>query len=250
MIRFFIISLLIAVVLCLPQFAQDRDVMFPLQGIFSIPATGLTYMLVFFHELGHAVTWWIFGYPALPTFDAEYGGGMTYHFERSVFLLCGIYGVSALAVVALVAKEYLFAAAALLVLTALHGLLVWTGGDEALGLFMGHGAEMLVGGFCLYRGIAGMTDGDRVERWLNAVFGWFVFLRLFDVCYGLATDELAREVYEQQKGGHGFGDLSRLADMLDVSLRAASLGTLFLGLILLLTAILLGYRAATWDIRD
>jgi len=242
-VRFLVISLFIAFVLCLPQAAQERGAEIPWQGLLSIPATGLGYMVTFFHELGHAATWWFFGYPALPTFDAEYGGGMTYHAERSVLLLCGLYALSVLAAGSMAAKQWLLPALVIFVLAAVHGVLVWTGGDEVLGLFMGHGAEILVGGFCLYRGMAGMTDGSQVERWLNAVFGWFVFLRIFDFCYGLATDEVAREVYEQQKGGHGFGDLSRLADLLNISLPAVAVCTLLLAAGVMMVAVVAGYRA-------
>ena len=43
------------------------------------------------HEMGHAITGWIFGYPSFPAFDFVYGGGVTLHTGRSTVILLLFY---------------------------------------------------------------------------------------------------------------------------------------------------------------
>ena len=50
----------------------------PRNIICGVIATGLSYIGVFFHEIGHALFNWLYGYMAVPTFDFASGGGMTY----------------------------------------------------------------------------------------------------------------------------------------------------------------------------
>jgi len=57
----------------------------------SIPIISFVsyYYTIAFHELGHAITAWLFGYFAIPTFDVINGGGVTYKVSRP-FILCVI----------------------------------------------------------------------------------------------------------------------------------------------------------------
>jgi len=76
--RLFIISSILAAFFLLPFLSEWLGFDLPLRGLLFIPFTGVDYMRIFFHELGHCVTFWVFGYPAVPAFDFQYGGGMTY----------------------------------------------------------------------------------------------------------------------------------------------------------------------------
>src|SRR5690606_10638678 len=88
-------------------------------------------------------------------------------------------------------------------------------------------------GFCLLRAGLGTTGHGAAERYLNAVFGFFVFGKNMLMSYGLITDDLARSVYEAQKGGHGFGDFSRIAEMTHLRLETVSAISLCLSALLL-----------------
>ncbi|MDP6502192.1 MAG: zinc ribbon domain-containing protein, partial [Planctomycetota bacterium] len=54
-----------------------------------IPLLGptLSSLTILVHEIGHAATSWLFGYPAIPAFDFSHGGGISSHFGRSTFIL-------------------------------------------------------------------------------------------------------------------------------------------------------------------
>src|SRR5690242_18266835 len=89
--RLYFISVILAAIFLLPSLAELMN--FSLngfEGLLNIPHTGLGYMLVFFHELGHCITFWLFGYPSVPMFDFEYGGGMTYPVMGRLWPLQGV----------------------------------------------------------------------------------------------------------------------------------------------------------------
>ncbi len=50
-----------------------------------------TPILTIVHELGHTVASWLFGYPAYPAFDFQYGGGVTvWNLERGPLIVLGV----------------------------------------------------------------------------------------------------------------------------------------------------------------
>ncbi|MEB3226567.1 MAG: hypothetical protein VKJ86_12265, partial [Synechococcus sp.] len=53
--------------------------------LFFLPPTRfiLNTFLTFVHEIGHAIAYWMFGYPAVPSFDFVFGGGITLALNRA-----------------------------------------------------------------------------------------------------------------------------------------------------------------------
>lgn len=234
--RLFIISFVLAFLCGLPLLGQQMDFAVPLQGFLHIPYTGLSYMLVFFHEIGHTVSAWLFGYPAIPQFDFEHGGGYARYFDRSFIIL----GIIWLCAAMLAVKLYLTMHYRLLIWLAigivLHLLLTFTGMHHVLTAFMGHAAEVLIGGFCMLRAFWNTTkkswnttDKTRgiAERWLNMVFGIFAQLHNMILTAGLMLSDISRTAYAAQKGGHLQGDLDRIGISLHLSVQTVA-GVLFL----------------------
>ena len=151
------------------------------------------------HEIGHSVASWLFGYPAIPSFDFVYGGGWSLRSERNagvVLLLvaafagtCWLYRSNrrTLALLGAIAVPWL-----VLAVSRWHDLLI---------AFMGHGGELIFSGLFLYRGLSGRSCRVAVERPLYVAFGAFMLLRVLTFSWGLATNEDARAEYEEGKGG-------------------------------------------------
>lgn len=228
--RLLLISLVLAGIFLLPALAEIGDFTVPFMGFIGIPATGLDYMAIFFHEIGHTITRWSFGYPAIPTFDFQHGGGMTYDFKRLMWLLIGVYAVIAGGFFWALLRRHYGLAALIAVAGGLHLALAFNRGHDVLAAYMGHGAELLVAAFCILRAARGETVGGAVEQYLNMVFGLFVVGRNLILCQGLYGSARMRAGYAQQKGGHIAGDLDRIADIMDVKLQSVAMFSLGLAL--------------------
>jgi len=165
------------------------------------------------YEIGHTVFSWMFGIPAMPIFDFKYGGGysvpLTGHsIPAQIAVLCtaacGLYYQKDMInpVVMRVAIAFLIA----------FGLIGFTDFYEDVILFMGHGTTAILGGFMLARGMYGVFLTRREERWLNVFVGTFFILDQLKMCNALLHDVEYQMFYETQKGGHGMGDLTRIAN--------------------------------------
>jgi hypothetical protein len=245
MLRLFLISLPIALLMLGPMVAQQQDFMFPGQGIIRIPATGLDYMAVFFHELGHTVTHWAFGEPAIPTFDWDEGGGMTYGFDRSWLMQGAIWALMASGLLWLWKNGgrglFFIAAGIVAFLFAASFSDTWR---EGLGAYMGHGGEILIACFCILRALTNTVDGDKaVERPLAMIFGLYTLGRNALLCRSLFTPE-GREMYDGQKA-HVQGDFRHLSELLNMKIEhVAGLSLLFMAAMVAVTLIL------AWWLRD
>src|SRR6185436_7236980 len=60
--------------------------------VYVIPFTRFVFsaIVTLFHEFGHAVAGWLFGYASLPAFDFVYGGGMTHHGPFRLSIAVGV----------------------------------------------------------------------------------------------------------------------------------------------------------------
>jgi hypothetical protein len=244
--RMFLISLALAAVLTLPQAGAAFGFAVPAVQWLGIPATGLAYMLVFFHEIGHCLSFWVFGYPSIPTFDFAHGGGYTYAYARSSLVLGFVWACAALCGWHLWRERAYARLSGLMLGTALHGVLILTGKDQVVTAFAGHAAEVLVAAFCLLRAFLGTTDPARgqAERWLNMVFGCFVLV--YDTVFtaALMLDGTYRDDYAAQKGGHLEGDLDQIAQALHVSFGATAFFLMAFTLGVFAVAIYAGLRQA------
>jgi len=191
------------------------------------------------HELGHALTGWLFGYPSLPAFDFMYGGGVTLHQQRALPLVFVV-----LALFAAAALVYRRNRRTLAILTAgalLYALFAFTRVHEVLNLFMGHGTELIIAGIFLYRGVSGFAVVHPAERPLYAFLGFFVLFSDLRFAWRLLTDPVHRYLYEEAKGGGHWMDFSRIAEEYwHVDLRVVAL--LFLFCCLLPPLAIWGYR--------
>lgn len=242
--RLFLIAFIIALV-SLMRFAGHQFLIdIPLWlDIALLPlAEGLHYMAVVFHECGHALAYTFFGIPAFPALDIHHGGGATYSYGRSEALLIGIYAVAA-AMIAILAKKHPHKSAALLGFTLLHLLIVWRGWDIPLGMFMGHGAEVLTACWCFYRTYDQKKNIARAEKIVSLVLALHLAGRTLFLAFALVFFEMRRAAYGMQKGRKGSADLDKLGAGLGVSMEtAAALLVVFMALAFAVTFALLYKR--------
>jgi hypothetical protein len=194
-------------------------------GVMSMPfaAFALGYIKVLTHEMGHALAGWLYGYPSIPAFDFVYGGGVTSHGARWVWV--------ALAVQAgLLWLAWLFfrnrvSFVVLVGLNVFYALTAWTGAHDPVILAMGHGTELVIAGLFLHRAFSGRACHHAAERVTYAFVGWFVTFENLGFARGLVTSAYQREIYENAKGGGHWMDFSRLAEQhLHVPLEAVAVG--------------------------
>lgn len=250
--KMFLISLAIAFALTLPKIGMLAGFDVPGGAWLGIPAAGLGYMLVFFHEIGHTVAFWFFGYPSIPAFDFEHGGGVTYPSARSWLILGGLWACAVMYGARLWKEEEYRLLGWLASGVLLHGILLLTGGDEIIVSFAGHAGEVLVAAFCMLRAFMGTTERSHgsTERWLNMVFGCFVLV--YDTVFtaALMFSEASRGDYAMQKGGHLMGDLDRVAMSLHIPMPAVAFFLMVFTIGIFAAVIYLGLRHAPYDIDE
>ena len=244
--RLYIISLCLAAAFLLPSLSEPLDFSLgAFHAILGIPAIGLDYMRVFFHELGHCVTFWLFGYPSVPSFDFEYGGGVTYPVLGRIWIVqggvfaamaAGLYYLCRPDGVLFNNERYPLLGVAI-ALTLLHLSLAFNDGHEVMISFMGYGAEIILGVFCIARAILGLTLYGTVERYLNMVFGLFVIGTNVALLSGLIYSDIIRSAYSLQKGGEMMGDFDKIAETLDITVQSVARGSLSYMVVMLIIGI-------------
>lgn len=234
-----------SLVLLLPTFEYFYDIDLPFTGFpLDILANGAGYLATFFHEIGHTVFYWFYGYIAVPRFDFQYGGGYSNALTGQLyFVLAGVYAF--LGWLIYLNRETMLYVGILLAVMAFHVLTAFTGFHHAIISYMGHGSELAVGGYMLWRALLDRAPRGVGERWLNALFGFFFIFTNIRDAVGLMTSDLERMVYAQQKGGVHLGDFSQIAvEYFNISLQAVAVFHLFCGTLTLLIPFLLWRRAA------
>lgn len=160
------------------------------------------------HEMGHAVAAFVVGCPALPAFDLGQGGGVTIIGERRWWLIA-IY-IIAVVVVARGWENYPKRVWALGIASAGVALFIITGWDKALFVSMGFGGQVLGATIFLFRGMTGVAEIQRGERWLYAVIGWGLWGHAWGMCWQLLYDPAFQHFYLMGKRGID-NDFVRLA---------------------------------------
>lgn len=172
---------------------------------------------VIVHEIGHAVTHWLFGYPAIPTVNILYGGGITLSLEQSSLVLGLIYGTLAFFLYRCRHSRRL-----LILLVGFIGIYTWvllTPLSKILMISMGHGMELVAIVICLYFATGGYFCQLDLERPLYAMLGFFLLFSDLKKFWGLIFDPDLRDFYEQGVGGVLDNDFVILArDYLNVDL--------------------------------
>ncbi len=177
----------------------------------SLLAIGMDMMGTFFHELGHTIFWWLFGYPTLPSFDFQHGGGMSWYFGREPVLEWGLI-IAAAYGVWFVWRHHRGLGIAAAVIFILYAGAMFTEFHHIISLFMGHGGEIVVGSFILARVILDAVPPRPGELEVHALAGWYLIFHPIQLSWGLIYDPDVQDSYWAQKGSEGFGDFSRIAD--------------------------------------
>jgi hypothetical protein len=177
-----------------------------------IPLVGFVVdvLITVIHELGHVATAWIFGSPAVPSFDLSYGGGVSYTFGRQPILILLIY--AALAGLAFRARDERPVLFTILVVVAVYSCAVFSPLRDLLITAMGHGAELLFAAVFLYRALSGSQILRSQERPLYAFLGFYIVLAQARFAYRLIASREYREDYGLAKGGGHWMDFSRIAN--------------------------------------
>jgi hypothetical protein len=231
--RLFFISLAIAIFALLPEAAAVRDWDLPdiVRTIARVPAAGLTYMTVFFHELGHTVTNISYGQLAVPMFNFSDGGGFAQPIGSRSIILQGIIYIAWVSVIFWAFRD----GALRIALALVSGLVVHAafafGNQHLSGTprwelpvnYFGNGGAMLVGCFCIWRAALNKTVVEQnadVERYMHMIFGLFAVMNEgLGLGFELMTDPIAREAYNEGIGSsHIANDFTVIADRLDIGI--------------------------------
>lgn len=154
---------------------------------------------VIVHEVGHAITYWLFGYPAIPAVNILYGGGITISLGQSPLVLGLIYG--AFAFLLYKCRYYRRLLILLAGFIGIYTLVLVTPLSKILMTFMGHGMELVAIVLCLYFAIAGYFCQLDLERPLYAMLGFFLLFSDLKFSWGLIFNPDLRDFYEQGIGG-------------------------------------------------
>jgi hypothetical protein len=177
-----------------------------------IPPVGFVIhvLMTVIHELGHTATAWLFGCPALPSFDLSYGGGVSHTFAQQPILMILIYAGLAFLVFRMRGDRPMLIG--ILVGVALYSTAAFSPLRELLIVAMGHGSELLFAGVFLYRALSGSQVLRSEERPLYAFIGLFIVLYDARFAHQLINSPGHREEYGDAKGGGHRMDFSLIAN--------------------------------------
>jgi hypothetical protein len=208
---FIIVSAFITALLCILPESQS---LLP----FAIMARGLHIGNTLFHEMGHTIFAWFFGKPAVPMiftfFGADQAGGMSMIFDRNWFVQIAAFAALGYGCY-WIKKNFppLFIPAIGFILFILT--IAFTGYYGIVIAFMGPGGAALMGGFFLFRAWIYLDARNPFERWLNALFGFFLTLWNFYFSYNLAFDALMNAEYSSHVAfGVSHNDFKMIAMMM------------------------------------
>lgn len=225
--RLFFASLCAALLLALPYIALHNDMDFPFAGATMLPMTALHHLANSVHELGHALSRWLFGYPAFPALDAIRGGGYTVYGDRSFALLWIVWCAFAASIVFCKKTGRQRAVPSLYGAFIVHIILALDPFHEAFILYMGHGAEIaLACGLCLL--------AARKEKWrffwraAAMASGMYIALKNTIMCLLLLGGRAAQLGHAVAHGGKGAGDFDRIAEIAWWGREAAVLSFIFI----------------------
>lgn len=178
---------------------------------FFLTATPLEALKTLFHETGHAISGWIFGYPAIPAFDFMFGGGLTHYgnFHAAIaFLVAGGFAYLGWRL-----REHPKAVAVICGIAIIWLIIVtaeWR--RETVNASAGVIFELLFAATFLYMAIANVGwRRPQIERPLAIVIAFFVQFDSWIFALRLIRDRDFLEWYQQGKGGALMNDLEVIA---------------------------------------
>ncbi len=224
--RLLLVSLFLSGLFLLPAAGKLFGFAVPFDALLHVPASGLEYVAVFFHEIGHVLFRLSFGYPALPALDLMRGGGVVYPFDRNIWLLFAFYGVATAAFCRCMGRRKYWLAAIVSVITGLHLIVAFNDRHEAVCNFMGTGAEVLLALFCILRAARAEKMGGWPEQYANMLFGMYVMGRNMLLAWGALIVDTARDADAQVKGPHILADFDQIAAVADIRVQSVALFSL------------------------
>lgn len=166
--------------------------------------------VILVHEVGHAITHWAFGRPAIPTVNLYYGGGITITFGQVWFINGMIY--AAIAYLLYRFRGYPRLQGVGVLLTLIYTYWLFTPTNLMLSVAMGHGMELVAIAVCLYLAASGYWCRIPGDRAIYAMLGFFVWFKDIEFSWQLLHDSDFRELYEGGIGGVLDNDLVILAN--------------------------------------
>lgn len=166
--------------------------------------------LIMVHEVGHAVTHWAFGRPALPTVNLLHGGGVTLHFQQVPLLVLLIY--AGIGWLFYWQRSHPRCLGGLTLGTVLYTYCLLTSTNQMLAVFMGHGMELVAITLCLFLAASGYFCRFTGDRTIYAMLGFFTFFNDIEFAWKLSHDFDFRSWYEAGIGGVIDNDFVILAD--------------------------------------
>lgn len=176
-----------------------------------------SYLSILVHELGHWLAGMLFGYPSVPAFDLQQGGGLTLHQDRSMFALVCVYVVALIPFLWLKRNRLGMAVWGGVIL--LFALAAQTRLHESVMILAGHSAELLIAGVFLYRAWANAAINTSSERPLYAALGLFMCWHVIRFAWQVLYDVDARADYLEGKIDCD-NDLVRIASTTGLSMNA------------------------------
>lgn len=181
--------------------------------VYAIPFTRFVFsaLVTLFHELGHAVAGWLFGYPSIPAFDFVYGGGLTHHgeFHRSIAVAVAL-GFAYLLWLFRENRKTLAIIGALFLVWLYLVTREWR--REIAFASAGHLSEFILAGILFYKALAGVGwRSPEFERPLGAFVAFFVQIHSTLFAWRLTHDAAFLDWYRQGKGGALMNDLEVVA---------------------------------------
>ncbi len=153
----------------------------------------MSYLKILIHEVGHSVVAWSFGYPGVPTFNLQHGGGVARHGPQASWLLTAISIVFVLFVI----KNFKNPTAMVLSGIGACGyiLSLSTPFHKMIELYMGHGFELLLATVFIYRAASNWAVHHGLERFLYGFAGFYLIYENIVFVWLLLFDKGYRQVY-------------------------------------------------------
>ncbi len=190
--------------------------------VYAIPFLRLvaSALVTLFHELGHAVVGWIFGYPSIPAFDFTYGGGITPRGEFHVTIALAIAaGFGYLAYRYRRNKHTLTVLGTVFLIWLFFVTSEWR--REIVISAAGHASELILAAIFFYMALAGVGFRmPEIERPLGAFMAFFVTINSIMFAHRLRNDPDFLEWYREGKAGALMNDLESVALDLRIHLGA------------------------------
>ena len=154
-----------------------------------------------FHEMGHTVFIWLFGRPAVPSiftlFGTDKAGGMSVPLYPHTWTLQVIVWLVLGSVCFLLRRRRPALFWPVVAVSVILVGLAFTPYTQLIISYMGHGGAIFSGGVLLYRAWSDIIVRTELERWFNALFGFFIVLNNAWFAYQLRYSLVFREYYAE-----------------------------------------------------